>query len=233
MRSGDPRELTQERDLRIVADVVRYGLTVKPVVHRQYFADATDDAARKVLERLADYGWLVAFDLVGKEKFYRLTPAAARRLNLHRREGRPIGFTTLVRNLGELLLAEKLGVVKLTAAEWRLAYPHLTSPRFSSDGHFVDQSGAAPTVGLLTVDPGDALRQVVTKLRRASSSRYAIPGFVKLIQAGRFSVALATPTEGKRRLIEAAVQSQLKGKTHFRVEVVPELTTLLLKGSIR
>ena len=55
-----------------------------------------------------------------------------------------------------------------------------------------------------------------------------MPNFAKLIQGGRFLIAVVAPSQGKKTLIERALEDEPASPVKYRVEAIDELGHLLV-----
>jgi hypothetical protein len=221
--------LNSERDVAILSDVVRERLTTVDIVHTRYFGGATPDAARKVLDRLVADEWLRRIPLHGQVPCYILTFAATYRLRIHRVAAKVPGLPALCRAYALVRFAVRTGAKRVPHAEWVGLFPELHRSGLPANSYFLEDAPGGPRVLLLHVDAGQDVRRAIARVRRMISRRYAIPAFAELIQSGRFEVVVLTPTEGKKRVLEKAIERRYRGLTRVRVVVIPELEPLVAR----
>lgn len=214
---------TNARDLAIIADVVRERLTTLDVVRERHFRDASLDAARKVLDRLVEDRWLRRIPLHGKTRCYILSFVATYRLKLHRVKAKVPGLSALCRAYGLVCYAQLSKSRRLTHSEWAENFPELHHADVPANSYFLEDGVDGPRIVFAHVDTGQDARDAVARVRKVVTRRYALPAFAELIQAGRFEVVVLTPTDGKKRAIEAVLEKRYRGLTPVRVVVIPEL----------
>jgi hypothetical protein len=218
-----------ERDIAILSDVVRERLTTVDVVHARYFGASTPDAARKVLDRLVADEWLRRIPLHGQTPCYILTFAATYRLRIHRVAAKVPGLPALCRAYALVCFAVRTGARRVPYPEWVGLFPELHRPGLPANSYFLEDSSDGPRVLLVHVDAGQDVRRAVARVRRLVSRRYAIPAFAELIQSGRFELVVLTPTGGKKRALEKAIERRYRGLTPVRVVIIPELEPLVAR----
>lgn len=219
-----------DRDVAIIADVVRDRVTAAEIVRRRHFPDAGPDAARKVLERLVAGRWLRKIPLYRKTPGYILAYPAAHRLGLHRVAARPPARAALCRAYGLAWYCLEVGVRRFSPAEWRAQFPELHRPGLPAAGYHLEATAQGPGVVYVHVDTAQDVRRLLKKIRRAVARRFELPAFQDLVRAGRFAVAIATPSDGKRQTIEDVFGRKFRAAVPVRVVVVPELELVLTGG---
>jgi hypothetical protein len=218
-----------DRDLAILDDVLRYRLTTVELARARHFGDASDDAARKALDKLAAEKWLRKIPLHGATRAYILAFIATQRLGIHRVAAKVPGLGALTRAYGLACYAARAGVEKLTPSEWREQFPELHRDGPPAGCYFLESERGEPKVVHVHVDTGPNVRRIVPKIRRVVRARYALPLFAELIQERRFEIAIACPSEGKKLALEKALAKGFDGITPIRLVVIEELQPLLAR----
>lgn len=216
------------RDEMILEHVRRYHLTTDEILASLFFEGGSVRAARKVTTRLKAEGKLNRFRFFEGRVLCQLTPRAAEALGEHRSIARKFNYQGLVNAYGVLLFCAKFGVDKFTAREFMEKFPDLHRRGTRASNYYVDNAEGTKRLGFIQVDSGREPAKLVQKIRKVVSRAYGVPNFAKLIQSGRFVVAVVTPTPGKKALIERALAEEPASPVKYRVEVVDELGHLLI-----
>jgi len=216
------------RDETILEHVRRYHLTTDEILASLFFEGASVRAARKVTTRLKAEGKLARHRFFEGRVLVQLTPRAAEAMGEHRSIARKFNYQGLVNAYGVLLFCAKFGIDKFTAREFIEKFPDLHRRGTRASNYYVDNADGAKRLGFIQVDSGREPRQLVQKVRKIISRAYGVPNFAKLIQSGRFVVAIATPSEGKKTLLQRALAEEPPSPVRYRVEVLDELGHLLI-----
>ncbi|HEY2786509.1 MAG TPA: hypothetical protein VGJ05_16205 [Fimbriiglobus sp.] len=105
-------------------------------------------------------------------------------------------------------------------------FPELLGRKLDSSHYYLDNDGTVTRLGLIRIDGGGSADHVARKCREDIDSRRTLPAFSRLIEEGRFLIAVATFTDEKVAEIRSQVE-RLKTPVRFRLEVIPELVNLL------
>ena len=223
-------ELTPLRNKALDA-VIRYGLLTVKTARPLVTPDATEDAARHLLDELVKGGWLRKHKFSDRMSYYLLTARTAFARNLHRRLCTPPGYIALCRNYAMLAFCAKQGHTKFTPAEWRQTFPEFCIEGVRSNGYYLDQSDPEkPVICWMHVDAANDPFRLVAKVRNEVQRRHDGKQFEEYIRREQFAVVVLTPTEGKQRDLRKALTKRLKGKARVRVFVVEELSDVLILG---
>jgi hypothetical protein len=217
------------RDREIVLHIQRFRLSTNEVLQRLFFPGMSLNAVRKVTARLVQAGWLLDYPLYERRKYYVLSRRAVRRLDEHRRASESLGYQALVNAYGVLSFCAAQGVNKFTSREFRKLFPDLWHKSLPSSSYYIDVIDNTAHLGYILVDQGAKASKFVAKVRRVIRARYAIPSFFRLIQSGRFLIAIVTASSQKKADIEDVLRRRARGSVRFRVEVITELMPLLLE----
>lgn len=216
------------RDGLILEHVRRYHLTTDEILASLFFEGGSVRAARKVTTRLKAEGKLSRHRFFEGRVLCQLTPRAAEALGEHRSICRKFNYQGLVNAYGVLLFCAKFGIDKFTAREFMEKFPDLHRRGTRASNYYVDNADGGKRLGFIQVDSGREATKLVQKIRRIIGRAYGVPNFAKLIQSGRFVIAIITPTQGKKTLIERAIADEPASPVKFRVEVLDELGHLLI-----
>lgn len=214
----------------ILSHVARYRLTIDQAVHRIFYSDATRDAARKSLERLATKG-LLQLDRVRNRNFYYLTPKASSLLGVPPTRADALGAQTLVENFAVLAfccLGSDLRE-RLTAAEFSTAFPEFAQANGISPAHqhyYYDRHEQNWYLARATVDTGASLAAIRRKCRHIARHAANTETLCDMVAQRRFMVTVLTGEESKAT---ALAESLAKEKTNiqYRVVLVPEITEVI------
>ena len=217
------------RDQEILSHIHRFRISTPEVLHRLFFPGAAPNAVTKVLSRLRRAGLLSQHDLYQTRKYWMLTPQAASRFGELPSSTKPLGPQALTDRFGVLAFCcrgEELRH-KITATEFRERFPELYSPRFRTASYFVEQRGSQSSLGVVHVDHGADHLRVLRKALRQTQERIEIPAFRKVINDGRFSIAIVTAYDEKKLKLEHALEEREPLAARYHVETVPELAHLV------
>ena len=224
-------ELTPLRN-RAIDAVIRYGLLTVKTARLLLTPDATEDAARHLLDELVKGGWLRRHKFSDRMSYYLLTARSAFARNLHRRLCTPPGYIALCRNYGMLAFCAKEGITKFTPAEWRQTFPEFCIEGVRSNGYYVESGeDEKPVICWMHVDAAQDPFRLTARLRNEIQRRYDGGQFEEYIRQRQFSISVLTATEGKRNDLEKKLDRKLKAMAGVRVFVVDELRDVLIVGN--
>ena len=219
-----------ERARRLIDDVFRYGMVTADAVRRMRWPDLSPDAARKVLSRAAEDGWLARHPLADQEPYFVLGARAVAALGV-RRPTTPLGPQAIVEHYGVLLACASRRCDVFTETEFRTHFPELTQPGFSAKNFFPDASADPPRLGLFVVDHDKLSSRMVHKVRGRVGGLLATdrPKLRQLVLDGQLAVHVVTATEGKRANLAAAfARKERPLGVPVAVEAHPELEDFFL-----
>jgi hypothetical protein len=223
----DPDRLS-ERDRAFLAPF-RCHVALTPAAVRQLACPGDSvNAVMKIARRLSYRGWIEIHRLPSGGVFYLLSRRAAVALGLPRKKRRGLGHDAAVEHLGVLWLCLQVGIRKRSAADFQTACPELCRRGLSASRYAV---GADDRLLWLIIDHGGRAARIAAKVARAVAAREQLPSFGELIDSGGFGVVVAVPTDAKAAELEAALADGAVNRfVTVRVQVVPELVPLFLKG---
>lgn len=194
-----------ERGRQLVDDAHRYGMLTADTARRLRWPDLSPDAARKMMARAAEGGWLARHPLADQEPYFVLGPRAAAALGVRRSAG-PLGPQALVEHYGVLLACAARRCDVFTEAEFRSRFPDLTQPGYSAKNFFPDASAGPVRLGLFVVDHDKLTSRLVGKVRRRIGGLLGTdrPALRRLVLDGHLAVHVVTAAEGKRGNLAAA-----------------------------
>ena len=216
------------RDELILEHVRRYHLTTDEILASLFFENASVRAARKVTTRLKQEGKLNRFRFFEGRVLCQLTPRAAEALGEHRSISRKFHYQGLVNAYGVLLFCANFGVDKFTAREFMDKFPDLHRRGTRASNYYVDNADGEKRLGFIQIDSGGDAKNLVKKIRKIIARAYGVPNFAKLIQGGKFMVAVVAPSAGKKALIERALGDEPTSPVKYRVVAIDELGHLLV-----
>ncbi len=219
-----------KRVQRLVDDVYRYWMMTADVARRMRWPDLSPDAARKVLSRAAEDGWLARHTLPDQGPYFVLGGRAVAALGV-RRPTTALGQQAILEHYGVLLAAARRGCDVYTETEFRALFPDLTERGFSAKNFFPDASAGTVRLGLLIVDHDKLSSRMPEKVRRRIGAMLATdrPALRRLVLDGGIAVHVVTATEGKRANLAAALtRKQRSLGVDVTVEAHPELEDFFL-----
>lgn len=228
-----------ERDDAIFEHLRRYHLTTPEVLHRLFFEGTHLNAVTKVTSRLTREGKISRpLRLFGQRSYFVLTPRQAVRLGEHRAIARKFEYQGLVNAYGVLCFCAENGVRKFTPKEFAEKFPELVIPGVRSGNYYIDveqtDNGRSSRLGFMLVDYGTSPETIVKKVQKIKARGYTVPAFARLLQRGKFVIAIIAPGEAKVEQVKAALTDEAPGNALYRIEAAPELGELLVhRGRLR
>jgi hypothetical protein len=194
-----------ERGRQLIDDAYRYGMLTADTARRLRWPDLSPDAARKMLTRAAEVGWLARHPLADQEPYFVLGGRAAAALGV-RRSAAPLGPQALVEHYGVLLACAGRRSDVFTEAEFRSRFPELSQPGYSAKNFFPDSAAGPVRLGLFVIDHDKLSSRLVAKVRSRVGGLFATdrPVLRQLVLDARLAVHVVTATEGKRANLAAA-----------------------------
>jgi len=219
-----------ERARQLIEDIRRYGLLTADTARQLRWPDLSPDAARKVLSRAAEDGWLARHPLADQEPYFVLGGRTVAALGV-RRPTTPLGPQALVEHYGVLLACASRRCDVFTEGEFRSRFPDLTQPGYSAKNFFPDASAGPVRLGLFVIDHDKLSSRLVVKVRRRVGGLLATdrPALRRLVLDGHLAVHVVTATEGKRANLAAAfARKQQPLGVPVAVEAQPKLEDFFL-----
>lgn len=217
-----------ERDRRIFLHVRRYRMTTRKALRRLFWPASEEGMRTRVRDLTGPY--LQAHPLFGREKYYQLTPTAARL----------VGDSAVAEPLGPQARAQRFALlsycclgegtrVRYRAEEFADDFPDLVGDAgdFTKRDYVLeeDADGDRRLVRVL-IDYGGDVGTAVRKCRKVLADAAGQSSFRAHYDEGRFVVALLTGEEPKRLALEAALDAE--GLSHvLPVRVISNLGALL------
>lgn len=212
-----------ERDLEILAHVVRHGLTTRGFLQQVFFPAATTSAVAKVVQRLVKNQWLREYCLGTGFSYLVLGRQASSFLAgdcpLSRRfteQNFPLAYGFLA-----FCLTHQLR--RLTSQEFMAQYPDLCRPGMATGRYFIDTRQQPYRLGTILLDRGNPPKNILRKLERTARQRYTHPTFTHLIQNGLFTITILTAWPLKQEYLQVAVRQAFRSLIAVDVVTVPEL----------
>ncbi len=216
------------RDREILQFIARYRLATDGILRQKFFGDVQDHGpVRKVALRLVLRNYLREFTLRDRLSYYVLAPRGCRALGIRAKEPRPFTEQSLPAALAIAYFCVANGVIRYTAAEFRERYPEYCRPGLQSSAYFMEETESKVSLNMLLVDRGVAPRGLLRKVGKVIGQRYKLRPLARLIQKRRFGIVVLTGLPAKKHDLDKAISEKHRGPVRVRVEVVPELGTLL------
>lgn len=216
------------RDEAILDHVRRYHLTTSDVLKRAFFPETNDAAVRKVVSRLTRERRLRPISLFDNRKYYVLTAREAVARGEHRCIAQEFNYQGFVNAYGVLCFCMREGVEIFTVKEFEEKFPDLLLRGVRTRNYFIDRRGETNRLGFIHVDYGTNPERIARKVQRIIARGYTLPMFTKLIQGGRFVVAVLTSSVEKKTEIAQALAASPSPCAGIHLAVVPELRDVLL-----
>jgi hypothetical protein len=207
----------------------RHGVVNAAMIHPLYYAGLMLESVERELRALRQGGLLRSFVTTKKVRYYLPTEQLCTQLRFHRSAARGRGALTVARRVGVTWFSLRHNLFRPTVREFREHYPRLYDRKIPAGSYYIDTSREPHLLGWLEVDTGRNVRRLMKKVNRLFAQRFRLAEFGRLIHAEQFVVVVLTPTEGKKRIIEAGLDKGGCGDAWVAVEVVPELEDILLK----
>lgn len=219
-----------DRITAVLQFVLRYGAASIDLLLPLFYPGMSRDSPRKELNDQVAAGLLRRTTAPDGTHYYTATERQCLRLGAHRSAVRGRGVYALATRVGCAWFCARNGFTKLTAREFREQYPELYSRKVPSGFYFLDSSAEITRLGWVEVDTGKDARRLVRRVNHLMTTRFAIPAFAPLIQAGQFYVCCLLPSEGKRQAVQLRLDAKACGALPVRLDVVPEIQTFFLGG---
>ncbi|MCC7334675.1 MAG: hypothetical protein IT422_06245 [Pirellulaceae bacterium] len=218
-----------DRDSDILEHIARYRLTTRDVLHRLFFSDSEPNAVTKVTSRLVKHRFLNRFDLPLGRSYFVFGPNAMRIFNVAGNKSKAMGPQSLAENLGMLYFccAQEELHERLLVREMFENFGRITGKKLKLASFYIDQTTGTPTLSQMRVDLGGPAAHVIRKCRAYLETAASNQIFSELITHQRFMITLITSTKSKAQDLEDTLLRHT-WPVRFRVEVVPELGTLLI-----
>jgi len=218
------------RDRDILKFVHLHRVGTDDILRQAFFPDCPlNRPVRKVMRRLVERKFLREFSPATGAFYYVLAPRGARALGEKPREPRPLTEQSLPGALAVAAYCAAAKIKRFTAEEFAAKYPFFCRKGMKTSGYFVEETTRGLVVGFFITDRATKRRKMLSKIRKVIRARYKIHDFAKLIQARRFAILILTGHEAKKQELQRAIARRHKGPVQVRVEVVPELGTLLMR----
>lgn len=222
-----PVELT-ERDRRIFRHVKRYRLTTRKALQRLFWPTSEEGMKTRVRELTGSY--LRAQPLAGREKYYQLTPEAARLLG-QPELAEPLGVQACARAYALLAYCCLLDGerIRYGREEFGADFPELLAAdtAFEKHDYVLEQDAdGARRLARVVIDYGAEASTAVRKCRRILSQATENPALQPHHAEGRFVVVLLTSDPAKRDTLEAALDAEALDHV-LPVQVIPTLDVLV------
>jgi hypothetical protein len=228
MTPSIPATTADDRDEAILEHLRRYHLTTNEVLRQRFFPETNDAAVRKVVSRLIRVQKLLACRLFDNRKYYVLTPREAVARGEHRCIAQPFNYQGLVNAYAVLWFCTQQNAEIFTAQEFETKFPDLLIRGVRTRNYYLDRSEEPNRLAFILVDYGTKPEEIAKKIHRIISRGYTLAAFARLIQRGRFLIAILTPGEEKKSLIRAAIEANPPNLVKIRIDVVRELADILI-----
>ncbi len=220
-----------DRDRLILDDIELSKMTTNEFVLRQFMPNAKPNAVVKVTGRLIQQGWINAFPLFDRQKYFVLGSSTIKLRGLSTSKSRPLGPQTLAsayaikkyfaRTDPSLRLATD---VQLQERFMWMDKPQLNTPQA------IESNGSEDVLRIVRVDLGGPPKYIAKKCIRDLSSRQTKPEFNQLVSSSRVVLVVITSSEQKQDHIKTAIaKTKWPNVLRFQVYVVPELFHFLAK----
>ena len=220
-----------DRDEAILDHIRRYHLSTTETLRRKFFPEANEATVRQVVARLIREQKIRSFDLFDNRKYYVLTAREAVARKEHRSISRPFNYQGFVRAYAVLWFCVAHGVEIFTPREFEAQFPDLLMRGVQSRNYYVEPSESGNRLGFILVDYGTSPETLQRKLRHIIARGYSLPSFTRLIQRGKFVVAILTANEEKKALIRKQIEADPPTFAKIRIEAIPELQDILVNRS--
>lgn len=219
----------------VLAHVARYRLSTFAAISRlPAFADYGPRRLRQLLRQCRDRGLLSSALLHHGVRYWFLTARGAERCRLDARRAGPLSEPAKIRAYAMLVFCclSQTSRHRMTAQDFEEKFTPLYRPGMPGTYYF-DPAGHGQ-LGMARIDAGHYGRwdRVVETVREDLSAHLRRPAWRKLIDAGRFELAILTVFPQKaERLREAISRRPVLQAVPVRIVALPELLPLV--GSIR
>jgi len=223
-----------ERKEAILDAAVRHGAVCVRWIHPRLYGGLSIHSAEKDLCRLAGEGLLKKAASTGRTTYYVPAAKLAAARGCHHWISKRQGAKSLANRIGVAEYCHRHGLRRLTAAEFKETFPLLADGDARPTGQYyatLDTEGNG-VLGWVEVDadtrksPTRLVSSTAAKFRKRMKNRH----WRAVINDGTFHVVIATPTEGKRKLLVEAVRDP---GFEIYITTVPEIREVLLSESAK
>lgn len=211
----------------ILARILRFGLTTADDVHRHVCPDVSLNAVRKMLAKLVKTGWLNAYPLPEREKYYVAGKAAVLEHALDPRKSSAFGPLALPTRIGMLLYCSRHPVKKPSSEEFKQQFTDLCRPGLSVT-NYVYELGERFRIGWLIVDHGAEPKRVLSKIRSVVRERKQLPAFKAAMLKEEFFVTVIAPSDGRCEHLGRLYLRHTLPLIDVQFVTIPELLPLLV-----
>ncbi len=211
----------------ILARILRFGLTTADDVHRHLCPEVSLNAVRKMLAKLVSSGWLNAYPLPERDKYFVAGKKAVLEHALDSRKSVAFGPLALPTRIGVLLYCSRHPVIKPSADEFKRQFTDLCRPGLSVT-NYIYETGARLRIGWLLVDHGTEPKKVVSKIRSVVRDRKELPAFRAAMLKEEFFIAVLAPSDGRCEHLRRVYARQPLRLIDVRFVPIPELLPLLV-----
>ena len=224
MNSGKPAPAHQsgnvtlsERDLKILAHVGKFGVSLFEVIHQLFFKGKQRDAVKSNMRRLCGrgptYRFLRPIPLYGSRVAYQLTYRGANALGVSPSRARPLGIQSRVEHLAVLRFIHDLKNENkrrfVTNAKLREYFP-MGGHRLPRQRFFIEERPTGDYLGFIVVDHGGHERRIVRKAVDFLQRFLRHGWFDEYLLSGRFVLTILTLTDYKGRAIAYGLKKMLR-----------------------
>lgn len=192
----------REREDNILDHIGRYRVTLRAVLERLFFEDAS---CNNVVQRLVRQGKIRAREkgLAGKLNYYQLTTAEARRRVLPTSRAAALGARALHVHLGVLWFCCMLDRPRRRIEEDEVQSLFATLP--SQLPHCAEDGNPPRIIRIQVTDPTARVTGVVKRFRRSLYDAVDDPKIAGWVHARRYAFALLAESRARKHAIQSAV----------------------------
>ena len=211
----------------VLARILQFGLTTAEDIQLHICRDVTLNAVRKQLAKLVESGWLNAYPLPERDKYFVAGKAAVLHHSLDPRKSSAFGPLALPTRIAILTYCSRHAVIKPTAEEFKTQFTDFCRPGLSVT-NYVYETGDLFRIGWLLVDHGTDPKKVISKLRKVIRDRKGLPAFKAAMLKGEFFIGVLVPTDGRGEHLRRVYSKQPLRVIDVRFVTIPELLPLLV-----
>ena len=212
-------DLDVRRDNRLLMHTFRNFIAMPFVIHNLFFNGLSQDACRKVINRLEKNGYLVRYPLIGSQTYLRLGPKAVSRWQFPRSRSHKLGGQRLPYELGCMYYTCIEGQPRKRLLPHELKKHHSWFPDSLQQSAYLQDGEQLATI---RVEPRCTPERVISKLGEQLYRYSEIPEFRTLIDCDGFYFVVVMASEAQADAVaHQAIEQQLA--VDVRTAVYPEL----------
>ena len=231
MNSSNPKSIDRvgTHGRRIIDDVRRMRIVTNETVRKRWIPELTANAVAKTTSKLVADGWLCAYPLIGRRKYFTPGPRTVNTLSLSQSASKPLGsqaLPTWVAVSSYIAMSGPVTRVSLPS-ELKASFPWM--PGYLMVGpHVMKTLTDKIELRLIRVDLGGSVKHIASKCEEDLRRRVSFPQFQSMLETKTFVFVVLTTTEQKKKFLMKELSNRRWPQgVRFELCVVPDLYHVL------